>query len=79
MKKQLWFVCVGLPALAIMHCTSFAEPAQAPASEQGINSVRAQSRSAIFCVMIVIDDVTTRRATEFLQFAGCADVRASHC
>ena len=32
MKKQLWFVCVGLPALAIVHCTSFAEPAQAPAS-----------------------------------------------
>jgi hypothetical protein len=31
MKKQLWFVCVGLPALAIVHCTSFAEPAQAPA------------------------------------------------
>ena len=32
MKKQLWFACVGLPALAIVHCTSFAEPAQAPAS-----------------------------------------------
>jgi hypothetical protein len=28
MKKQLWWVCVGLPALAIMHCTSFAGPAQ---------------------------------------------------
>jgi hypothetical protein len=32
MKKQLWLVCIGLPALAIMRCTSFAEPAEAPAS-----------------------------------------------
>jgi hypothetical protein len=32
MKKQLWLVSIGLPALAIMHCTSFAEPAQAAAS-----------------------------------------------
>jgi hypothetical protein len=28
MKKQLWLVCIGLPALAIMQCTSFAEPAR---------------------------------------------------
>ena len=37
MKKQLCLICVGLPALAIVHCTSFAETAQqnsaaAPAS-----------------------------------------------
>ena len=32
MKKQLWLVSLGLPALAIVHCTSFAEPAQTPAS-----------------------------------------------
>jgi len=28
MKNQLWLVSLGLTALAIMHCTSFAEPAQ---------------------------------------------------
>jgi hypothetical protein len=32
MKKQLWFVCIGLPALAIVPCSSFAEPAQVPTS-----------------------------------------------
>jgi hypothetical protein len=42
MKKQLWFVCVGLPALAIMHCTSSAEPAQTPASTAALNQQSAK-------------------------------------
>jgi hypothetical protein len=46
MKKQLWFVCVGLPALAIVHCTSFAEPAQAPAST-GNSTLNEQSSKKI--------------------------------
>ena len=28
MKKPLCFICLGLPALAIVHWTAFAEPAQ---------------------------------------------------
>jgi len=47
MKKQLWFACVGLPALAIVHCTSFAEPAQqnlapAPAANSVLNEQSAK-------------------------------------
>ena len=32
MNKQFWLVSLGLPALAIVHCSSFAEPAQVPTS-----------------------------------------------
>jgi hypothetical protein len=47
MKKQLCLVCVGLAAVAIMHCSSFAEPAQqnsaaAPTASSALNEQSAK-------------------------------------
>jgi len=47
MKKPLCFV-IGLPALAIVHCTSFAEPAQqqsSAAAPTGISALKKKEQS----------------------------------
>jgi hypothetical protein len=48
MKKPLSFVCLGLPALAIVHCASFAEPAQqnSAAAPTGISALKTKERSS---------------------------------
>jgi len=48
MKKPLCFVCLGLPALAIVHCTAFAEPAQQQSSATaptGISALKTKEQS----------------------------------
>jgi hypothetical protein len=49
MKKQLCLVCVGLAAVAIMHCSSFAEPAQQnpPAAPTASSALNEQSAKKI--------------------------------
>jgi hypothetical protein len=48
MKKQLCLVSVGLPALAIVHCTSFAEPAQqnSAAAPTAISALKTKEQSS---------------------------------
>jgi hypothetical protein len=46
-KKQLCLVCVGLPALAIVHCTSFAETAkQSSAAPTAISTLKTNEQSS---------------------------------
>ena len=48
LKKQLCLVCVGLPALAIVHCTSFAETAQqsSAAAPTAISALKTNGQSS---------------------------------
>jgi hypothetical protein len=48
MKKPLCSVCLGLPALAIVHCTAFAEPAQqnSAAVPTGISALMTKEQSS---------------------------------
>jgi hypothetical protein len=48
MKKPLCFVCLGLPALAIVHWTAFAEPAQqnSGAAPTGISALKTKEQSS---------------------------------
>jgi hypothetical protein len=48
MKKPPSFVCLALPALAIVHCTAFAEPAQqnSAAAPTGISALKTNEKSS---------------------------------
>ena len=48
LKKQLCFICVGLPALAIVHCASFAETAQrnSAAAPTAISALKTNEQSS---------------------------------
>jgi hypothetical protein len=52
MKKPLCFICFGLPALAILHWTAFAEPAQqnstiAPAGNSALKTKKQGSEKIV--------------------------------
>ena len=48
MNKQFWLVSLGLPALAIVHWTAFAEPAQqnSTTAPAGNSALKTNERSA---------------------------------
>jgi hypothetical protein len=52
MKKPLCFICLGLPALAIVHWTAFAEPAQqnsttAPTGNSALKTKKQSSEKIV--------------------------------